>query len=98
VELSLTGFRSYPSQVTIDFTGTSLTAVLGDTGAVQSSLLDAVTYALFRKSSWDAREHRQLIADGADSMTVTLTSPHDGHRWKVLRTMHAKTPTPVGTT
>ncbi|NKQ59062.1 SMC family ATPase [Amycolatopsis sp. K13G38] len=92
VELSLTGFRSYPSQVTVDFTGKSLAAALGDTGAGKSSLLDAITYALFRKSSWDAREVRLLIADGAEAMSVEFTFLHHGHRWKVQRTMHAKNP------
>jgi exonuclease SbcC len=92
VELSLTGFRSYPSQVTVDFTGKSLAAALGDTGAGKSSLLDAITYALFRKSSWDAKEPRQLIADGTGAMSVTFTFLHDGHRWRVQRSMHATNP------
>ncbi|MGB3443662.1 MAG: SMC family ATPase [Actinophytocola sp.] len=92
MNLSLTGFRSYPSQVTVDFTGKSLAAALGDTGAGKSSLLDAITYALFRKSSWDAKEIRHLIADGAKAMSVEFTFLHDGHRWKVQRTLHAKNP------
>lgn len=33
ITLTLTGFRSYPTQTTIDFTGKNLVAVLGDTGA-----------------------------------------------------------------
>ena len=87
--LTLTGFRSYPTPVTVDFTGKSLVAALGDTGAGKSSLLDAVTFALFRKSSWEAKEPRQLIADGAQAMSVELTFLHDGQRWHVHRTMHA---------
>lgn len=87
--LSLKGFRSYPTPVTVDFTGKGLTAALGDTGAGKSSLLDAITFALFRKSSWDAKEPRQLIADSVDAMDVELTFLHDGHRWRVRRVMHA---------
>ncbi|MFE6050410.1 AAA family ATPase [Kitasatospora sp. NPDC056446] len=90
--LDLTGFRSYPSRTTIDFTGKSLVAALGDTGAGKSSLLDAITYALFRKSTWAAKESRQLIADGAKAMSVDLTFLHDGQRWHVHRTMHATNP------
>ncbi|RJQ75955.1 AAA family ATPase [Amycolatopsis panacis] len=89
IELSLTGFRSYPSPATVDFTGRNLAAAVGDTGAGKSSLLDAITYALFRKSSWDAKEPRQLIADRAQAMSVSLTFLHNGHRWRVDRTMHA---------
>ncbi|MFD6984443.1 AAA family ATPase, partial [Streptomyces sp. NPDC059956] len=74
--LALTGFRSYPAQTTVDFTGKRLVAVLGDTGAGKSSLLDAIAFALFRKSSWDAKEPRQLIADGAQAMSVELTFVH----------------------
>lgn len=87
--LSVTGFRSYLNPVTVDFTGQNLAAALGDTGAGKSSLLDAITFALYRKSSWDAKEPRQLIADHAQAMSVELTFLHDGHRWYVHRTMHA---------
>ncbi|MEV6758276.1 AAA family ATPase [Streptomyces sp. NPDC051214] len=90
--LALTGFRSYPSQVTVDFTGTGLVGVLGDTGAGKSSLLDGITYALFRKSSWSATKPGQLIADGAQAMSVDLTFLHEGQRWHVHRTMHASNP------
>ncbi|MFH8443419.1 AAA family ATPase [Streptomyces sp. NPDC018026] len=90
--LTLTGFRSYPAQATVDFTGKSLVAVLGDTGAGKSSLLDAIAFALFRKSSWDAKEPRQLISDGAQAMSVELTFVHDGQNWRVHRTMHATNP------
>jgi DNA repair exonuclease SbcCD ATPase subunit len=92
LKLALTGFRSYPAQTTVDFTGKRLVAVLGDTGAGKSSLLDAITFALFRKSSWDAKEPRQLIADGAQAMSVELTFVHDGQHWRVHRTMHATNP------
>ncbi|RBM08666.1 AAA family ATPase [Streptomyces sp. PT12] len=90
--LALTGFRSYPSPVTVEFTGKSLVAALGDTGSGKSSLLDAIVFALFRKSSWDAKEPRQLIADGMQAMNVELTFLHDGQRWCVHRTMHATNP------
>lgn len=92
LELALTGFRSYPTPVIVDFTGARLAAALGDTGAGKSSLLDAIAFALFRKSSWDAKESRQLIADGAQAMSVELTFLHDGQRWRVHRTMHATNP------
>ncbi|MET9615399.1 SMC family ATPase [Kitasatospora indigofera] len=90
LNLTLTGLRSYPTQVTIDFTEKTLVAALGDTGAGKSSLLDAITYALFRKSSWDATSPRQLIADGAEAMSVELTFRHNQERWKVHRTMHTR--------
>ena len=90
--LSIVGLRSYPTAVTVDFTGKSLAAVLGDTGAGKSSLLEAITYALFSKSTWDARDTVQLIADQAEAMSVELTFRHDGQRWRVHRTRHATNP------
>ncbi|GAA3908985.1 hypothetical protein GCM10023084_71500 [Streptomyces lacrimifluminis] len=90
--LSLIGLRSYPTPVTVDFTGKNLVAALGNTGAGKSSMLDAIVYALFRKSSWDAKEPRQLIADGAQAMSVELTFLHNGQRWHIHRTMHATNP------
>ncbi|MFD5922229.1 AAA family ATPase [Kitasatospora sp. NPDC058201] len=90
--LTLEGLRSYPTKVAIDLTGRNLVAALGDTGAGKSSLLDALAYALFRKSSWDAKEPRQLITDGAEAMSVDLTFLHDRQHWHVHRTMHVRNP------
>ncbi|WP_194904212.1 AAA family ATPase [Catenulispora rubra] len=90
--LSLTGFRSYPNPVTVDFTGKALIAALGDTGAGKSSLLEAITFALFGRSSWDGKASRQLIADGTSAMSVELLFLHDDERWQVHRTSHATNP------
>ncbi|WP_435592118.1 AAA family ATPase [Nocardia sp. bgisy118] len=89
ITLAMKGFRSYPEPATIDFTDKGLTAVLGDTGAGKSSILEAITFALFGKSSWDGRETKLLIADHADIGSVELTFTHGGHRWQVHRTIHA---------
>ncbi|WP_194923417.1 AAA family ATPase [Catenulispora pinisilvae] len=90
--LSLTGFRSYPNPVTVDFTGKTLVAALGDTGAGKSSLLEAITFALFGRSSWDGKASRQLITDGASAMSVELLFLHNDERWQVHRTSHATNP------
>ncbi|NKY31299.1 AAA family ATPase [Nocardia gamkensis] len=92
VTLSMKGFRSYPESATIDFAGKGLTAVLGDTGAGKSSILEGVTFALFNKSSWDGRETKPLIADKASVGSVELTFIHGGVRWRVHRTIHATNP------
>ncbi|MBF6216190.1 SMC family ATPase [Nocardia puris] len=90
--LTVSGFRSYSTVVTVDFTGKGLTAMLGNTGGGKSSLLEAITYALFRGTTWDARSSGQLIADDCDAMSVEFTFRHDGQRWRVRRTMHASNP------
>lgn len=84
--LSLTGFRSYTAATVIDFTGKSSVAVIGDTGAGKSSILEAITYALYGRCSWNAVV-QPLLADGAKAMQVDLTFTHDGQRWLASRSL-----------
>lgn len=87
-KLSITGFRSYngPTPTIIDFTGVSTAAVIGATGAGKSSILEAVTYALYGRCSW-SDEVRPLLADGATAMRVELEFTHDAQRWTITRSM-----------
>ncbi|WP_223273847.1 AAA family ATPase [Nocardia cerradoensis] len=89
--LSITGFRSYPTPVTVDFSGKTLTAVLGDTGAGKSSILEAITYALFRTTTSDGLNINHLIADNHEAASVEFTFSHGGNRWRVNRTMNRGT-------
>lgn len=91
ITLSITGFRSYPNPVNIDFTGRTLTAVLGDTGSGKSSILDAITYALFRTTTSKNLSIGHLIADNHPAARVEFTFAHGGHRWRVSRTMNRST-------
>ncbi len=47
LSLKLSGFLSYRDPVEVDFTGFDLACISGSNGAGKSSLLDAVTWALF---------------------------------------------------
>ncbi len=47
IKLSLSGFISYRDPIEIDFSGLDLVCVSGQNGAGKSSLLDAITYALY---------------------------------------------------
>jgi len=92
LQLSFSGIRSYPGAVgPLDFTGRTLIAIIGDTGAGKSTILEAITLALFGNCTWTDREHKALMADGAAQMTVDLTFAHDGQRWRVRRVYHANT-------
>lgn len=86
--LTMTGFRSYTATTRIDFTGKSLAAVIGNTGAGKSSILEAVTYALYGRCSWD-KVVQPLMADGVQAMEVELVFSHDGTRWRVHRSLRA---------
>ena len=92
LQLSFSGIRSYPAAFgPLDFTGKNLIAILGDTGAGKSTILEAITLALYGNCTWDNQQSKALMAEGAAQMTVDFTFAHDGHRWQVRRVFHANT-------
>ena len=92
LRLSFSGIRSYPAVFgPLDFTGKNLIAILGDTGAGKSTILEAITLALYGNCTWDNQQSKALMAEGAAQMAVDFTFAHDGHRWQVRRVFHAST-------
>ena len=57
-KIKLTGFKSFPDQVTIDIVS-NMTAIVGPNGCGKSNIVDAVSWAL----GHDAREVRAAYAD-----------------------------------
>ncbi|MFG2463423.1 AAA family ATPase [Streptomyces sp. NPDC048523] len=87
VRLTFSGVRSYPGTCTIDFTGKALVGILGDTGAGKTSILEAVTAALYGKCSWTDRV-AQLRSDDCPAMMVDLVFSVEGREWTVHRVFH----------
>ncbi len=85
LELRLTGFRSYRNERTVDFRELDLVAIIGDTGAGKSSLLEAMTWALYGGSTWSKSCSTDLVAHGAKRMSVSLEFEAGGERWRVIR-------------
>ena len=50
LELRLCGFRSYRAERVVPFRDVDIVAIIGDTGAGKSSLLEAMTWALYGAS------------------------------------------------
>ncbi|MGH7911008.1 MAG: AAA family ATPase, partial [Candidatus Dormibacteraceae bacterium] len=95
-QLSITGLRSYRQRTDIDFTQDGLLAIVGDTGAGKSSILEAITYAIYNATTWDQRGVKSLIADGMQTMVVELTFDADGHCFRLRRsTSRGTSPSPV---
>lgn len=92
--LTIEGLRSYRHPCTIDFTDRNLIAIVGDTGAGKSSILEAITYALYNATTWSAGETKALIADGMPTMRVELVFLAEGRRWKLIRSTSRKTSPP----
>ncbi|MGO1053721.1 AAA family ATPase [Crossiella sp. CA198] len=87
LKLKLAGLRSYLSEVEIDFTDVNLMAIVGDTGAGKSSLLEALCFALYGACTWNAGSGKALVADGGDgTLRVELTFQAKGKTWRVTRT------------
>jgi len=83
--LRMSGLRSYRSEVTIDFGDPGLMAIVGDTGAGKSSILEALFFVLYGGCTWDHRAVVPLISDGASVMQVELVFLAEGRRWRVFR-------------
>lgn len=84
--LTFTDVRSYRGTHTIDFTDKSLIGILGHTGAGKTTVLEAILFALYGRSSWTADGYK-LISHGCASMSVELEFSASGQRWCVSRVL-----------
>jgi DNA repair protein SbcC/Rad50 len=82
VRLYLKGFLSYREPVELDFTGFDLACISGANGAGKSSLLDAITYALFGQAR---KRDESLIHTNCDVAEVQFTFDYESNRYKILR-------------
>ena len=85
LKIKISGLRSYRTEQEIDFTDVGLMAIIGDTGAGKSSLLEAICAALYGTCTWSGSAVKPLIADGADTMQVELTFRAKDKTWQVYR-------------
>ena len=85
LELRLSGFRSYRAERVVPFREMDIVAIIGDTGAGKSSLLEAMTWALYGASTWAKKTSTEFLAHGAKRMTVALEFEAAGECWQVTR-------------
>ena len=85
LRISIEGLRSFRSEVEIDFGDRAQIAVIGDTGAGKSSILEAVTYALYGQTSLGGRSKQELMNDTSDVMRVVLRFRVGGEECEVTR-------------
>lgn len=92
LELELTAFRSY-DRATVDLRAHDLVVISGDTGAGKTSLLDAISFALFGTTPERARPG-DLLTLGRSHGEVRLTFAARGDVWRVHRRYGPDAPDP----
>ncbi len=93
LRLELRGFTSFRDTAVVDFEDRRLFAITGPTGAGKSSLLDAITWALYGEAPRVGRAALQLITHGARSMAVLFEFRARGQRYRVSRQAPSSTGT-----
>jgi len=84
IKLSLSGFTSYREPVEIDFTGLDLVCISGQNGAGKSSLLDAITYALYGQAR---RRDEAIIHHACQKAEVSLEFAYEHQVYRVTRSI-----------
>ncbi len=83
IQLTIQGFLSYREPAELDFTSFELACISGANGAGKSSLLDAITWALFGQAR---RRDDALINNQSEAAEVGLTFSYEDNIYRVLRT------------
>ena len=80
--LSITGFLSYREPIELDLTAIDLACIAGSNGAGKSSLLDAITWALFGQAR---KRDDSLINAQSEAAEVRLVFSYEGNVYRVTR-------------
>lgn len=84
ISLTISGFLSYREPTELDFTHLDLACISGSNGAGKSSLLDAITWALFGQAR---KRDESLINTNAKAAEVSLIFQYEGNIYKIQRTL-----------
>jgi DNA repair protein SbcC/Rad50 len=90
LRLELKNFTAYREPQVIDFEDLDLFAITGPIGSGKSSLMDAMTFALYGKTPRVGNRTVQLIAQGQPALSVCLDFAVDRRRFRVVRTAGLK--------
>ena len=87
VELRMHGFAAFREPTTVDFTGVEYFALVGPTGSGKSTVIDAMTFALYGSvPRWDDRRTVSLaLSPTANRGTVRLVFDLGADRYVVAR-------------
>lgn len=86
-ELVLGGFRSYESETRFCWSDRSLVGIVGPIGSGKSSILDAISFALYNQTPRSGTRTTSLINQRRDAAQVSLTFDVDGSTYKAVRSL-----------
>jgi exonuclease SbcC len=84
LHLRISGFLSYRDRAELDFSSFDLACISGHNGAGKSSLLDAITWALFGEARGKSSDVINLNSSAAE---VALTFTHEDNTYRIQRTL-----------
>ena len=93
IKLIVEGFTSFRTKQELDFTELDLFAITGATGAGKSSLLDAITYALYGKVARKS-EIKELVSQGEKNLKVEFQFQVKQTKYKIVRTWRYRLSSP----
>lgn len=85
LELTMEGFTCFRDKTVLDLSTLEVFGISGATGAGKSSLLDAITFALFGRVVRVGRSCTSLISLGRDAMSVVLAFRIGEKSYRVAR-------------
>jgi DNA repair protein SbcC/Rad50 len=85
LSLKIKGLTSFRDEQEIDFTDMDLFVLWGPTGSGKSSVLDAITYALYGKVERVGNEPSQLVSQGQPRMAVALEFAVGDRAYRITR-------------
>jgi len=86
IELIVEGFTSFRARQTLSFVDLDLFAITGATGAGKTSLLDAITFALYDKVAQKPNASKELVSQGANLLRVELRFMMRQAEYRAIRT------------
>ncbi|MDP9242953.1 MAG: SMC family ATPase, partial [Actinomycetota bacterium] len=95
IRLLIAGFTAFRDRQEIDFDELDLFAISGPTGSGKTSVLDAITYALYGRIERVGNQAGQFISQGQKRMSVELEFSVGNERYHVTRTTPASGATTI---
>ena len=94
--LRVKGYTAFVEEADVDFDGLDLFAITGPTGAGKTSLLQAMTIALYGRAPKLGDDLRQLISPAAERAEFSFEFLAHGRRYRIGRVMFRARPTAGG--